>query len=200
MNQSPIYTAIQQLISQGRLTGVTAALKLDGASFVIEGDDTVDPEAGKWRADGTSEEVSPWGGRQLKAVEDLRKTLPPERAAAMPQWFVRPDDTSLDPKQNFTASQNNTERLMMRMLVGWPLRSIATMYEYTPYFLKKGTKEPEWSFTPARGTFDHNPGGSNPKAGIPNHRLVVGEWTNDQIAEWARTFDTQSIYTDGYYN
>lgn len=200
MNRSPIYQAIAQLIADGRLTGVTPALALDGATFLVPGDDTVDPQSPTWRADGTSDLRSEWGGRQIKAVEDIRKTLSPERAAALPQWFVRPDDPELVDKQEFTASQNNTERLMFRMLSGRPLRSIATMYEYSPYFLVKGTQEPAWTFAWDPKTLDRNPRGSGPGIGIPNHRLVVGNWTNEQIAEWARTFDQPSIYSDGYYN
>lgn len=199
---NPIFNHIRQLILDKRITGATPALALDGEHFLLPEDDVVDPvDAIEYDESGFSTERSPWGGVMVKGVEDVRakllatgRTKEVEAANALPQYFVLRDNIAqMEPKAEFTAAQNANYVSTIR---AWGLslddRAIATMTEYSPMYYDKGTKNPNWNLMPS-GPVDRVPGGSNPGAAIPNHRIVIDSWTSDELGEWASKWAANHI-------
>lgn len=195
--KTPLFNAIQLLISDGRLTGAEN-LTLDGERFFPVGDATIDPVMNRTFENGFSLVVSEWGGRMVEGVEDLRDKLRSRgqdaAANALPQWFVRMADRGkMEPKQAYTATENHVYVYMIRAMAGMTLRSIAQMTEYSPRLFVKGTKEPEWRYISMLEA-DRAPGGANPGAMIPNHRICVDgasasdDWTAIQITAWAEAW------------
>ena len=196
-NHSLIHSAMKHLIDEGRITGVTPDLKLDGEPFLAEGDDQYDPTpVTNWREDNFSSELSPWGGRQVKGVEEIRADLlrngdarNQRIAAALPQFYVRLDDADeFDAKQNYMARENHNYVYMNRSWAGLEAPAISNMSEWSARFLDKKTGEPVYDYHVNPG--DYNIQQANPGPGIPNHRLAVIKggkgWTADQITEWAK--------------
>lgn len=189
--KNPLYIAIQTLIDDGRLTGITPLLRLDGEPFVAPDDDEVSPDVDDaWFDDGRSVELSTYGGRKIRAVEDLRRQLESKQlwdaANNLPQFFVSPTDSRLSDEQEFHARENHAAVWMIRGLVGANPRCIAAFSRYTPRFYRKGTTEPDWRKAPPLEEVDPIQGGPEPQALVANHRILVGAWTPAQIGQWAQ--------------
>jgi hypothetical protein len=199
-SSNPLFLALRQLYDAGRLTGVTPDLAIDGHRLLAAEDFNIDPlDEISWREDGFSAQQSEWGGRMSRAVEAHRAALlangsSEDDAAAreLPQWFVAVDDT-MDERAEYMARENHQYVYMIRAFAGFrPQRYVATMQEYSPRFLNKQTGEPDYSYTTPMNQRTHNPGGANPGAPIPNHRILVGEgWTNELLGQWATDWTTR---------
>lgn len=204
MNPSPLFLGIQQMLEAGRLTGAGPKFALDGVPFAVPGDNTIDTDLLTFGKDGFSFEMSKWGGRQVKGVEDLRASLLQkghvDAAHALPQWFVRLEDVEkMNPKQEYTARENHVARYMLRAMAGFDTRTVAPMQEYTPRYHVKGTKEPEWRYL-SSADVDIVSGGVRPTTSIPNHRIVVNGYnqpafTAEGLTHWADKW-TQDFLAD----
>ncbi len=203
-NHNPLYEAMKALIDGGRLTGVTPELKLDGQPFLAAGDENYDPTpVTNWNDDGTSAELSEYGGQQIRGVEELRSQLLQSGdqrrqriAHALPQYFVRLENADqFTPKQNYIAKENHNNIFMTRGMGGLQIPVISSMFEYSPRYFKKGTDEPEYDYAADRSNLDYRR--VRPLDLIPNHRLAVEHnglgWTPERITEWAKKWTGQFL-------
>jgi hypothetical protein len=206
--KTPLYIAIDTLITAGRLTGVTTDLKLDGVPFLSAEDNTYDPTPVTFREDGTSDTMSVHGGRQIKGVEDIRAELLRSNeqkkirvAHDLPQWFVNLDDVSnFDDKQEYYARENHSVVRMTLDVVGMYGPAVSTMDEYSPKFYDKATGEPSYAYNRPMEEVTVAKNGGNPGARIPNHRIGVIKngtgFTPEMFTGWAQEWVDSYLQTN----
>lgn len=187
-----IFVAIQQLISAGRLTGVTTLLALDGRPFLPPGDDQVDEVRQAWTPEGTSVQVNEYGAEMIRGVEDLRTKLAAfndpvkqQLAKELPQWYGRLNtDKVLTDYQRFQLNSAHQQSYVISALLGAPLKKIADFVEVTPPFKAKDSGDPVWTVEGQR--LDNLERAQViPLKHVPNMRVCVQPWTPREIVDWA---------------
>lgn len=195
--RDPIFLALRDLYESGDLTGLTPSLRYKGEQIITEADLVVDDVVDDgWTEGDISKERSEWGGVMVRDVEDVRAkklaeaTTEEEIAAAkaLPQYFVREQDIDdqTPARLEYQARENFNYIGMNRIFSSMPPRSVALMQEFSPRYLDKVTKEPEWRYNVPANQLDYvRP---RPLRWIANHRVCNGDWSVEQLGRWAESW------------